>query len=175
MEPSPLPGTIRIRWNCSCGTMMWDDYSQRNAEAASLLQARLDWLFRAVPSGHSTAQNGSNIAWHPLRAVHVLGNSLRELGGVINRRNARQRDPENISPPSRNQSEPDATVYLLTCVDTRTTLPRLFQKKWSSVEDDKAYFQMLCTLYETSEARWKEWLTFRTVTAIEYARVCDQV
>ncbi len=172
LEPEPRVGTIRIRWSCSCGAMMWDDFSQRSSVDARILETRLNRLFRTVPNGYTAAQN-SNTAFSPLRSPQMLGNSFRTLVGILTRRNARQRDPENTTPPPAQQTQPDTDIYLLTCVDAGQGLPRLFQGKWNSIHNDKAYFQMLRTLYEASRAGWRRWLTFRTVTAIEYVRVCD--
>lgn len=173
MEPKPRPGTVRVRWTCSCGVKMWDDYSQRTSNDLGVLEARLNKLFRTVPNGPPTARD-SNIAFNPRRSLQRLGNSfLALLRGAVSRVNARQHDPENTTPPPSSQAEPDANIYFLTCVDAGIGLPTLFQKKVNSAENDKAYFQMLRTLYDTNGAgRWN-WLTFKTVTAIEYVRVCD--
>lgn len=173
MEPKPRPGTTRIRWSCSCGAQMWDDYSQRCPDDVRLLEARLNRLFRTVPNGHTPSRN-SNIAFNPLRLLQVLGNSFRALIGALTRGNARLCDPEDTTPPSSHPAERDANIYLLTCADVGFGLPTLFQKKWNCVENDKEYFQMLRSLYEATGGGWRQWLTFQAVTAIEYVRVRNQ-
>ncbi len=172
LEPKPHAGTIRIRWSCSCGAMMWDDVSQRSDVDAKILEKRLNRLFRTVPNGHTTAQD-SNTTFNPLGLLQVLGNSFCAQVRLITRKHARQRDPENTVPPSSHQIEADADIYLLTCVDAGQGLPKLFQKKWSSIENDKAYFQLLRAFKHTGRTGLMKWLDFQTVTAIEYVRVWD--
>jgi len=172
LEAKPPPGTIRIRWRCSCGAMMWDDYSQRSPEHVRVLQKRLNRFFWTAPNSHPTNQ-GSNISFNPLSWLQLLGNSFRALSEALSRGNAQPRDPENTTLPPSHLPKRDASVYLLTCADAGQGLPTLFQKRLNSVESDKAYFQMLHTLYKTNGDGWRKWLRFETVTAIEYVRVGD--
>lgn len=170
MEPKPQPGTIRIRWTCSCGTMVWDDYPQRPACEANLLQLRLNRLFRTATNDNSTTQH-TNTAFHPWRTPRTLMINLRVLLGGLYRENEQQRDPENTTPSPPHHLEEDAGVYLLTCVGTGRGLSSLFQEKWNSVKNDRTYFQMLRTLNSTSTSGWRNFFKFQTITAIEYVRV----
>jgi hypothetical protein len=84
------------------GAKMWNDYSQRNPDDVGLLEARLNRLFRTVPTGH-TPSRISSIAFNPLRLLQVFGNSFRALIEAPSRGNARPCDHENTTPRHLNR------------------------------------------------------------------------
>lgn len=171
IEPKPQAGTVRIRWRCSCGAMMWDDFPARSPDDVKRLQVRLNSLFRKVANGQGSAQRSPN-TFSPLQLLQRIGNSFRTLIRALDEKREWQHDAEKSTPAPTQEAGRDNDGYFLTCIDGLYGLPVLYQERLAHCRNDTRYFQMLRALYETGVSGWRKWLTFDSVVAIEYVKVC---
>ena len=179
VEPRQKSGTVRIRWKCSCGAKMWDDFPSRDEIGVRILTARLNRLFTTTLEQSEISQRSSPTETKPGR-LQSLGNTF------INVWKHFKKFTTSLSPrpytrnetlPTDRSRQPNQSPYFLTCVDTgqylriSQALPKLFESSCDDVANDQEYFRMLRRSYEDASSEWRRNLTFRAVNAIEYVRV----
>ncbi|RMJ19986.1 hypothetical protein CDV36_000326 [Fusarium kuroshium] len=168
----PVPkGQARIRWACSCGQRLFDDFSSSSPESLQALQKNLQNHDLSSGEGQRSDSSSSqdstdrpSLKWP--WPTFMPGSSFNEF--------LRRKKDKGTTLPMHTRSEiPEPVVntspYLLMCIDRGRHFTGLYQHVLQSVEDDTQLFQFLRD--NVSRHRGiSSWLTFRSVNAISLTR-----
>ncbi|KAJ3457769.1 hypothetical protein MRS44_014910 [Fusarium solani] len=170
--PSPvLQGQARIRWTCSCGKQLFDDFSSSTPESLQALQQNLQNPNLSPDEGQHSgtfsnqgSTGRSDLAWP--WSTFIPGNGFNKFLG-------RKKEEATTLPmhthPRISQPVVSTTPYLLMCIDRGRYFTGLYQHVLQNVEDDTQLFQFLRD--NVSQHRGiSSWLTFRSVSAISLTR-----
>ncbi|KNG46731.1 transcription factor c2h2 [Stemphylium lycopersici] len=178
----PVPeGHVRVRWTCTCGDPLYDDFIEQRPNAARLLEAYLNrpraHTPRSPTSQSSTASSMTSIFDSASRAS-TLATPSSTHGGPDPW--SRGNDPSKYS-PSRIRSDNPFSVrmpsfaeesWLLTCANEGRMTPKIvhLDVNESRIRSDKDLATSLREHYDQLNYRWFNWARLRGLTTIEFVQ-----
>ncbi|KAI0817993.1 hypothetical protein GGR55DRAFT_694253 [Xylaria sp. FL0064] len=171
VEALELPGKVRVKWKCQCGTQLYDDFSGSATDSHGLLQLQLT----------STKVRGL--------AFQIIQRNIRVWIGekFAKARDMRQGWASSSSGGQHNTGLPlsslpvptcshqtlqagSTDLHLMLCIGEGQELPTLCQESVLNVSSDEELFQFLRTQY------WKlrklpSWFTLRCVKRLSLTQV----
>ena len=176
LEPLPAGNFIRIRWRCTCGDIVWDDYPAGIETEARALER---WLRTRCQEVGNVAGPGNR---HPIGFHYKITTLASSLWSII--MNAHNHLPgggqfgspdTEAQPTSSAIRESEKTSRYLTCLPSASDQrPTLIQILDSDVRGDMDYFRILRTQAMHCRKSWIRRTVPRKVKKIVYVRVCSR-
>ncbi|KAI4921132.1 uncharacterized protein J4E92_008118 [Alternaria infectoria] len=180
-EPPVPQGHVRVRWTCSCGEPLFDDFIEQRPNAARLLEAYLNRPRSHTPhsptSQSSTASSMASIFDSSSRAS-TLTTPSSTYGGPNSW--TRGSDPSKYSPSRTVASNPFSVrmpsfvqeSWLLTCANEGRLTPKIVHLDVNEgrVRSDKDLALALREHYDQLNRRWFNWARLRGLTTIEFVQ-----
>ncbi|EUC45147.1 hypothetical protein COCMIDRAFT_37109 [Bipolaris oryzae ATCC 44560] len=178
----PVPrGHVRVRWTCSCGESLYDDFIEQRPNAARLLEAYLNrprvHTYQSPASQSSTVSSVSSIFDSSSRAS-TLATPSSTYGGSAPW--SRGSDPSKYN-PSRVRADSAFSVrmpnyaeesWLLTCANEGRLTPKIVHLDVNEgrIRSDKDLALSLREHYDQLHRRWYDWTRLRGLTTIEFVQ-----
>ncbi|KAE9374270.1 hypothetical protein N431DRAFT_437737 [Stipitochalara longipes BDJ] len=175
-EPSIPDGMSRVRWQCSCGEALYDDYRELKPGAAKRME---DYLRRC--SYKKCA--GDNIRM--TERMSDIGSSLKGIISSIGQRIQTLKSGERpalVNTELRYYSDTRTTrtpahtsediFYLLLCHNSGigAEIVKLRQPDICDINNDQKLFSFLHDEYITLRKRWWTWVSLWTLQSIKFVR-----
>jgi hypothetical protein len=181
-EPLVPPNHVRVRWTCSCGEPLYDDFIEKRPGAARLLEAYLNRPRAHTPtsptSRTSTSTSTSSVFSSASRAS-TLATPASTYGGFTGW--GKNGDSSKLSPSRVRSSNPFSVriggypeeQWLLTCANEGRFTPKIvhLDVNVGRVKSDKDLALALREHYEQLNGRWLKWARLRGLTTIEFVQV----
>ncbi|KAL1798461.1 hypothetical protein ACET3X_002498 [Alternaria dauci] len=180
-EPAVPQGHVRVRWTCSCGEPLYDDFVEQRPNAARLLEAFLNrpraHTPRSPSSQSSTASSMASIFDSSSRAS-TLTTPSSTYGGPNSW--MRGSDTSKYS-PTRARATNSFSVrmpsfaeesWLLTCANEGRLTPKIVHLDVNEgrIRSDKDLALALREHYDQLNRRWFNWARLRGLTTIEFVQ-----
>lgn len=180
-EPPVGAGQVRVRWTCSCGEALYDDFVEKRPNAARLLEAYLNRPRTHTPkrptSHSSTASSMTSIFDASSRASTLTTPSSTYGGSSSWNKNF---DSSKYS-PTRLRTNSSFSVgmptypeesWLLTCANEGRLTPKIvhLDMNESRIKSDKDLALALREHYDHLNHRWFNWARLRGLTSLEFAQ-----
>ncbi|KAL6702509.1 hypothetical protein ACN47E_001599 [Coniothyrium glycines] len=178
----PVPrGHVRVRWTCSCGQHLYDDFIEQRPNAARLLEAYLNRPRAHAPrsprSQTSTASSISSIFDASSRASTLTTPSSTYSGpsSLANIHKQSRYSPTRVrSNNSFNVRMPSYTQesWLLTCANEGKLTPKVvhIDVNEGRVKSDKDLALALREHHDQLNRQWYSWARLRGLTTIEFVQ-----
>ncbi|KAI0571197.1 hypothetical protein TUN199_10933 [Pyrenophora tritici-repentis] len=180
-EPPVPRGHVRVRWTCSCGESLYDDFIEQRPNAARLLEAFLNRPRAHTPrdpnSQGSSASSMASIFEASSRAS-TLATPVSAHGSSASW--ARGSDPSKYSPSRTRANNPfsfsmrpfDTESWLLTCANEGRLTPKIvhLDVNQGRIRSDKDLAMVLREHYNQLNHRWFNWARLRGLTTIEFVQ-----
>ncbi|KAL8899612.1 MAG: hypothetical protein Q9207_006108 [Kuettlingeria erythrocarpa] len=163
-------GHIRIRWTCSCGRRLYDDFLETRPGAAKELEAALDSQGEQRSSGQSSASSNQT------QPVVSVGTSIPPAAFPV---------PGNIAPynPRPMDGRPTSTTitcgpesnWLLVCAQAWQRPISLLHLSVCLIRSDRELFVELRQRYTGLKKAWWSRLSMKSVRSIRYVQVSRTV
>ena len=177
-EPPVADGQVRIRWRCSCGESLYDDFVELRSGAASRLEARLNQHAQqpySMPRSSSRSSPASfgytpNSSTQPSSAA--TSHSSASGFGTPSRQSFK-----NFRTQSSQETLQEGEIfpyqgarYLLTCASEAKNTPKLAQIPLhkANILSDKDLAVALRDHYASINQSWYRKLRLRGLTSIEF-------
>ena len=185
-EPAVEPGKVRVRWTCSCGEQLYDDFVENRAGAARELEAYLNrprvhtpgngspsspespYANRSFGASSFGSPHSSQTSWsiHNFQAQGSMGTDDTAKG--------REGGPRTYAgmplyPQYINMPEPP---WLLTCANEDRFAPKLAHLDMAKdrIRSDKDLAMSLRYHYFNVNKKWWRPLRLRGLTTIEFVQ-----
>ncbi|KAM0420971.1 hypothetical protein ACHAPT_011214 [Fusarium lateritium] len=168
-EPPVPTGKTRVRWRCSCGDDLFDDFMETKPGSLDALRARLSEVNRTHNSGQQ--QSNSNL-WMLLSLPIAMGTWMKRYMMRLIVKGANAIPLYTLSPsiPRQGHSSPSQEVlHLLLCIDKGEPLTRLHQECLYGINEDKQLFSFLRDQY-LKHRKLSSWFSLRSVKSVSLAR-----
>ncbi|EOA86604.1 uncharacterized protein SETTUDRAFT_153410 [Exserohilum turcica Et28A] len=178
----PVPkGYVRVRWACSCGESLYDDFIEQRPNAARLLEAYLNRPRAHTPSSHSspssTVSSMASIFDSSSRAS-TLATPSSTYGGPASW--TRGNDSSKYS-PSRIRNDSSFSVrmpnfaqesWLLTCANEGRLTPKIVHLDVNEgrIRSDKDLALSLREHYDQLHRGFLNWTRLRGLATIEFVQ-----
>ncbi|KAF1940118.1 hypothetical protein EJ02DRAFT_350732 [Clathrospora elynae] len=180
-EPPVPQGHVRVRWTCSCGEGLYDDFIEQRPNAARLLEAYLNrprsHTPRSPTSQSSTASSMASI-FDASSRDSTLATPSSTYGGTNSW--TRSSDPSKHSPSRIRNNSPFSVrmptyaeeSWLLTCANEGKLTPKVvhIDVNESRIRSDKDLALALREHYDQLNRRWLNWARLRGLTTIEFVQ-----
>ncbi|KAI4688226.1 uncharacterized protein J4E84_005156 [Alternaria hordeiaustralica] len=180
-EPPVPQGHVRVRWNCSCGEPLYDDFIEQRPNAARLLEAYLNRPRAHTP--HSpTSQSSTSSSMASIFDSSSRASTLTTPSSTYGGPNSwtRGSDPSKYSPSRTAASNPFSVrmpsfvqeSWLLTCANEGRLTPKIVHLDVNEgrVRSDKDLALALREHYDQLNRRWFNWARLRGLTTIEFVQ-----
>ncbi|KAF1979017.1 hypothetical protein BU23DRAFT_577189 [Bimuria novae-zelandiae CBS 107.79] len=180
-EP-PVPANhVRVRWTCSCGEPLYDDFVERRPGAARLLEGYLNRPHAHTPSSphsrFSTSTSMSSIFDNTSRASTLATPSSTYSGPSSwgKGKGVSKYSPTRVksnNPFSVTVHHPVEDSWLLTCANEGRFTPKIVHLDVNTqrIRNDKDLAMVLREHYENLNRRWLKWTRLRGLTTIEFVQ-----
>lgn len=164
-EPPVAPDKTRIRWTCSCGTHLYDDFIETRPGAAEELRNALHAPEYCRPNGsQSTSSSSSNPS-----QMSVTGSASTSVGQPNNSRiSIYEPNPVNGRPTSATITCDPESKWLLVCAQSWQRPTSLLHLNVCSTSSDQQLFTDLRQLYLQLKRVWWHRLSLQTVKSIRF-------
>ncbi|KAK8215696.1 hypothetical protein IWZ01DRAFT_494916 [Phyllosticta capitalensis] len=178
---SPVPdGHVRVRWTCSCGAHLHDDFIENREGAARELEAYLNRVPHSRPSTSSspssaTSPNGSQIFSRAASFGNLTPDSAHSAPSPYG-----SFPPWKSSPTALRSNNPftigvpqlPTTRWLLACAEEGQLVTKLTHVDVTEtlVRSDKDFAMELRRMYSYVNRRWWRLFRLRGLTSIEFVR-----
>ncbi|KAK3720160.1 hypothetical protein LTR37_003984 [Vermiconidia calcicola] len=182
-EQNVEPGKTRVRWTCSCGEQLYDDFVERRVGAARELEAYLNRPKAAAGGGGATPISPGSSSGHGSFANSSFGAppssqtswSSYGMTGTGSLSSKRDANPLNTSigasiySPYSPSPEPP---WLLTCTNEDRYTPKLAHLDMAphKITSDKILALALREHYYHVNKKWWRSLRVRGLTTIEFVQ-----
>ncbi|KAH7556370.1 hypothetical protein BM1_05804 [Bipolaris maydis] len=178
----PVPrGHVRVRWTCSCGESLYDDFIEQRPNAARLLEAYLNrprvHTYQSPASQSSTVSSVSSLFDSSSRASTLAtpsstygGSAPWSRGSDASKYNpSRVRADSAFSVRMPNYAEES---WLLTCANEGRLTPKIVHLDVNEgrIRSDKDLALSLREHYDQLHRRWYNWTRLRGLTTIEFVQ-----
>ncbi|KAF1952940.1 hypothetical protein CC80DRAFT_169098 [Byssothecium circinans] len=178
----PVPANhVRVRWTCSCGEPLHDDFIERRPGAARLLEAYLNRPRAHTPTSPSTrtstATSMSSVFDANSRAS-TLTTPASTYGGASSW--GKHSDPSKYSPTRLRSNNPFSVrigtfieeSWLLTCANEGRFTPKIVHVDVNAgrIKCDKDLALALREHYERVNRGWFKWARLRGLSTIEFVQ-----
>ena len=175
--PAVEEGKVRVRWTCSCGEPMYDDFEERRPGAARELEAYLNRRTHASgntptsPSSSLGSRAFTNSSLGGLPSTHTSWTSYTSVGKGSPSENKSPSVMRSYSglPQFHPLQEPP---WLLTCVNEDKHTPKLnhVDVAQHKISSDKDLALALRNLWTHVNRKWWKVLRLRGLTSIEFVQ-----
>ncbi|KAL8691651.1 MAG: hypothetical protein Q9218_003172 [Villophora microphyllina] len=170
-EP-PLPkGTQRVRWTCSCGRRLYDDYLELKPGAAAQLKIALDTPGQQRPSGPYPVTSPRDYAVSWPRASGSSSSPLLPMSQTPNPASVGA-SPDSSASNGQNLSAittcDQESRWLLVCARASQRPTSLLHLNVCSTKSDQQLFTELRRAYQQLKKAWYYRLSLRTVQSIRF-------
>ncbi|KAI8932449.1 hypothetical protein NX059_010635 [Plenodomus lindquistii] len=180
-EPSVPKGHVRVRWTCSCGDELYDDYIEQRPNAARLFEAYLNRPRAHTPrSPSSQGSSASSMAsiFDASSRASTLATPSSTYGGSASwdqRADTSKYSPTRIrlnNPFSVRMPTQVEESWLLTCANEGKLTPKVvhIDVNEGRVRSDKDLALALREHYNQLNNRWYSWARLRGLTTIEFVQ-----
>ena len=172
LEPTMRPSTVRIRYKCSCGQRLWEDYPKVLEPQALELAQTLHRHFRRVEGragGDQKIDGPCQVIGRVISDLKYFSNATKRWlsqGGRSLRVDGESHEPSNVPATIMNGS-----YYLTSFPSSGDLLPRLVQAAAAEMQGDRGYFAMLRAQARMNQRPWIRFLVPRRIKAIQYVKV----
>ncbi|KAH7239676.1 hypothetical protein B0J15DRAFT_553636 [Fusarium solani] len=168
--PVPL-GKTRVRWKCSCGDDLFDDFTETKLGSLDALRTRISEGHRTRSSGQQKSKfNSQSVLSLPETFTGWVKQLTKLLRGKRNQPTNSPLLTLNSQIPQRDGSQPGQEVlHLLLCIDKGESLTRLHQDRLCSINGDKDLFAFLRICYH-KHRKFTSWFTLRSVKSVSLTR-----
>ncbi|USP76320.1 uncharacterized protein yc1106_03594 [Curvularia clavata] len=174
-------GHVRVRWTCSCGESLYDDFIEQRPNAARLLEAYLNrprvQTSQSSASQSSTMSSVASIFDSSSRAS-TLATPSSTYGGPDSW--SRSSDTSKYSPTRIRANNPFSVrmpnfateSWLLTCANEGRLTPKIvhLDVNESRIRSDKDLALSLRDHYDQLHRGWFNWTRMRGLTTIEFVQ-----
>ncbi|KAF2848479.1 hypothetical protein T440DRAFT_480815 [Plenodomus tracheiphilus IPT5] len=180
-EPPVPPGHVRVRWECSCGESLYDDYIEQRPNAARLFEAFLNRPRAHTPrTPTSQGSSASSIAsvFDISSRASTLATPSSTYGGSASW--GKRSDTSNYSPTRIRSNNPFSVrmptqveeSWLLTCANEGRLTPKVvhIDVNEGRVRSDKDLALALREHYDQLNSHWYSWARLRGLTTIEFVQ-----
>ncbi|KAI9853396.1 MAG: hypothetical protein M1830_006676, partial [Pleopsidium flavum] len=170
-EPILAEGKRRIRWECSCGHRLYDDFTELRPGAVEKLEELLN------SSDDRTHQKGSNSSGGSIKGlgrsiVNGLQATLKLLGASESSELPQyQLQKASSKAPPQPPTSPDVILYLLLCISDGAFATKLLHLNLCEVTTDLKLFSLLRDTYQEMRGRKWSWLSLRTMRCIKFVQL----
>ncbi|KAF2186597.1 hypothetical protein K469DRAFT_572058 [Zopfia rhizophila CBS 207.26] len=179
-EPPVPPNHVRVRWTCSCGEPLYDDFIERRRGAARLLEAYLNRPRAHTPTsptGRTSTSSTMSSVFSSISTTSTLATPASTYGGPSSRG---QGDSSRYSPTRLRSINPFSVriggyveeQWLLTCANEGRFTPKIvhIDVNASRIKSDKDLALALREHYDQLNRRWLRWTRLRGLTTIEFVQ-----
>ncbi|KAF2644497.1 hypothetical protein P280DRAFT_513968 [Massarina eburnea CBS 473.64] len=170
-EPQVASNHVRVRWTCSCGEPLYDDFIERQPGAARLLEAYPSTRTSTTTSMSSLFDTNSLASTLTTPASTYGGPSSwgKHSNGAIKHSSSRLR---NNSPFSVRIGTHADESWLLTCANEGRFTPKIVHVDVNAgkIKCDKDLALALREHYERINRRWLKWARLRGLSTIEFVQ-----
>lgn len=168
-------GMKRVRWKCTCGIWLYDDFIELQTGALQELEKELNDPNTLFTEKSNTIT--SKIWASTLSFLGFTRHSYRD-------KNYRVQQPSERRPPTNERLElgivemdnpinNDRTLFLLMCIDSGHWKTKLMQKDLYDISSDRELFSVLRDVWnKRRKSKWYS-LPFRGLRDINFVRVCS--
>ncbi|KAF2124379.1 hypothetical protein P153DRAFT_390417 [Dothidotthia symphoricarpi CBS 119687] len=179
-EPRVPPGHVRVRWTCSCGDNLYDDFIERRPGAARLLEAYLNRPQAHVssPSSRSSTATSMFSVFDTTSRASTLATPSSTYGGSSPW--GRSDGTSKPTPPRLSTSSPFSVrigsyaeeSWLLTCANEGRFTPKIvhLDVNEARIRSDRDLALVLREHYDQINRRWLSWARLRSLTTIEFVQ-----
>lgn len=179
-EPEVTPGKVRVRWTCSCGQQLFDDFTENRVGAARELERYLNRPRTYAPHDPNSPITPSSYQPSPHSSMGMPPSSQTSLGSVNQPAQTHYpgyyaRSPTSGSLPGYNSfnSTYHEPRYLLTCANEDRFTPKVTHLNIppNVVLNDQHLAQKLREHYaHVNRQWWKRLLKLRGLVTIEFVQ-----
>lgn len=185
-EPPVETGKVRVRWTCSCGEQLYDDFIERRPGAARELEAYLNRPRTHTSGGSSPASparsnSQSSISGSPIGGPPSSQTSWSSIGqakdGGIGGQEAKTMNQTSVLPPHMQYNPLAEPPWLLTCANEDKFTPKVAHLDMSphKIKSDRDLAMALREHYFHLHRKWWKVLKLRGLTTIEFVQFeCHQ-
>ncbi|KAF2006393.1 hypothetical protein P154DRAFT_518014 [Amniculicola lignicola CBS 123094] len=180
-EPAIPPNHVRVRWTCSCGEPLYDDFIERRPGAARLLEAYLNRPRAHTPtspSGRASSSSTMSSVFSSASRASTLATPASTYGGTSSW--GRGGDSAKYSPTRIRSSNPFSVrigtyveeQWLLTCANEGRFTPKIvhIDVNPGRIKSDKDFALAIREHYEQLNRKWLGWAKLRGLTTIEFSQ-----
>ncbi|KAF2469045.1 uncharacterized protein BDR25DRAFT_289215 [Lindgomyces ingoldianus] len=180
-EPPVPPGHVRVRWTCSCGEQLYDDFIERRRGAARLLEAYLNRPRAHTPTspaGRTSTSSTMSSVFSSVSTASTLATPSSTYGGPsswgkgkesskYSPTRLRSTNPFSVRIPSYHEEQ-----WLLTCANEGRFTPKIvhIDVNKGKITSDKDLALALRAHYEHLNNKWLKWAKLRGLTTIEFVQ-----
>ncbi|KAH7120863.1 hypothetical protein B0J11DRAFT_532793 [Dendryphion nanum] len=181
-EPPVPHNQVRVRWTCSCGEPLYDDFIERRPGAARLLEAYLNrprtHTPTISPTGRTSTSSTMSSVFSSVSTASTLATPASTYGGPSSW--GRTGNSSKFSPTRIRSNNPFSVrigsyveeQWLLTCANEGRFTPKIvhIDVNEAKVKSDKDLALALRGHYEQLNHRWLKWARLRGLTTIEFVQ-----
>ncbi|KAF2876003.1 hypothetical protein BDV95DRAFT_537787 [Massariosphaeria phaeospora] len=178
-ERPVAPNHVRVRWTCTCGEPLYDDFIEQRPGAARLLEAYLNRpRSHTAPSPKSRTSTSTSTS-----SIFSSASTLATPASTYNSSSSgwsASNAPSKHSPPQLSAANPFAwpmngyapESWLLTCANEGRFTPKLVHVDVNAarIRSDKDLALALRAHYEQLNRPWRRWARLRGLTTIEFVQ-----
>ncbi|KAF1846203.1 uncharacterized protein K460DRAFT_355913 [Cucurbitaria berberidis CBS 394.84] len=180
-EPPVPPGHVRVRWTCSCGEPLYDDFIETRPNAARLLEAYLNRPRTHTPRS-PTSQSSSASSMASIFDASSRASTLATPSSTYGSPSpwGKHLDSSKYSPTRLRTNSPFSVrmptraeeAWLLTCANEGRLTPKIVHLDVNDVriKSDKDLALALREHYDQLNRRWFNWARLRGLTTIEFVQ-----
>ncbi|KAK0297232.1 hypothetical protein LTS00_003953 [Friedmanniomyces endolithicus] len=179
-EPDLVPGKVRVRWMCSCGKQLYDDYTEKRPGAAREFEAYLNrprshpgGSPTTPPSAHSSHARSPNSSFGLPTSSHTSMSSNGFSRGIPGH-NGDMKPQRALTalPPYMPFNFPPEPPWLLTCANEDRRTPKLAHLDMDThkIRSDKDLAMSLREHYFTVNKKWWRTLRLRGLSTIDFVQ-----
>ncbi|KAL8963776.1 MAG: hypothetical protein Q9183_004969, partial [Haloplaca sp. 2 TL-2023] len=176
MSEPPLPnGKTRIRWTCTCGSRLFDDYIELKVGAAEKLQDALHAPNRQQPAGHDNAAGDigtqSLNSGSPGMSASTF-HSTTSGQQVNSTASAQAYEPPSSSGRRRAEAirRDRESIWLMICAKARRRPASLLHLNVCSMASDQHLFTEMRRLYMELKRTWYYKFSLKAVQSIRFVQ-----
>ncbi|ORY13964.1 hypothetical protein BCR34DRAFT_672741 [Clohesyomyces aquaticus] len=180
-EPPVAPGYVRVRWTCSCGEQLYDDFVERRPGAARLLEGYLNRpqvRTPTSPAGRTSTSSTMSSVFSSVSTASTLATPASTYGGPSSW--GKGGESSKYSPTRLRSSNPFSVrinsyheeQWLLTCANEGRYTPKIVHIDVNAgrIKSDKDLALAVREHYERLNNKWLKWAKLRGLTTIEFVQ-----
>ncbi|KAK5711950.1 hypothetical protein LTR17_018158 [Elasticomyces elasticus] len=179
-EPDLDPGKVRVRWTCSCGKQLYDDFQEKRSGAARELEAYLNrprTHTGGTPTTPSSAQSSRMFSPNSSFGMPTSSHTSMSSNGFSKGTPSHDGDtkpPRSFTslPPYVPYNFPAEPPWLLTCANEDRHTPKMSHLDMGShkIRSDKDLAMSLRDHYFNVNKKWWRTLRLRGLSTINFVQ-----
>ncbi|KAL8853324.1 MAG: hypothetical protein Q9221_001800 [Calogaya cf. arnoldii] len=174
-EPPLMKGRTRVRWTCSCGRKLYDDFQELRPGAAAETQRRLNFK-KGGPRTQTTVEDSGRSQGNVQGGAVYVGGFLGSIWPRWKSRENEQGLPMHTAPQHRHARSvspppPDPeNLYLLLCIPYAKHGTKCIHMDLCSLQSDQVFFRNLKIHYNELRGKWKSTFALKKLVSIQFVR-----